>query len=178
MTFNGELLPIRSFENYIDLYIGPKSETKRFYEKANERWEYAVCLSPLDEFTHVSYVNGISTSKGGKHVDYILTQIVKKIVAFIEKKKKIRVKPVTIKEQLMLFINCVIENPTFDSQTKDFMNLPVKKFGSNCVVSDKFIEKIAKMGVMDAAISLSEIKANKDAKKTDGRKTRSIRGVT
>ena len=177
VTFNGELLPIRSFENYIDLYIGPKSESKRFYEKANERWEYAVCLSPLDEFTHVSYVNGISTSKGGKHVDYILNQIVKKIVAFIDKKKKIKVKPVTIKEQLMLFVNCVIENPTFDSQTKDFMNLPVKKFGSNCTVSDKFTEKIAKMGVMDAAISLSEIKANKDAKKTDGRKTRSIRGL-
>ena len=77
----------------------------------------------------------------------------------------------------MLFVNCVIENPTFDSQTKDYMNLPIKKFGSACTVSEKFIEKIAKMGVMNAAISLTEIKSNKDAKKTDGRKTRSIRGL-
>ena len=122
VKFNGLTLPIRSFENYIDLYIGAKSETKRLYEKDGERWEYAVCLSPLDEFTQVSFVNGICTGKGGKHVDYILNQIVKKLVVYIEKKKKIRVKPVTIKEQLMLFVNCVIENPTFDSQTKDFMN--------------------------------------------------------
>lgn len=177
VKFNGQTLPIRSFENYIDLYIGTKSETKRLYEKDGERWEYAVCLSPLDEFTQVSFVNGICTGKGGKHVDYILNQIVKKLVAYIEKKKKIRVKPVTIKEQLMLFVNCVIENPTFDSQTKDYMNLPIKKFGSACTVSEKFIEKIAKMGVMNAAISLTEIKSNKDAKKTDGRKTRSIRGL-
>ncbi len=177
VKFNGLTLPIRSFENYIDLYIGAKSEIKRLYEKGGERWEYAVCLSPLDEFTQVSFVNGICTGKGGKHVDYILNQIVKKLVVYIEKKKKIRVKPVTIKEQLMLFVNCVIENPTFDSQTKDYMNLPVKKFGSSCTISEKFIEKIAKMGVMNAAISLTEIKSNKDAKKTDGRKTRSIRGL-
>ena len=44
------------------------------------------------------------------------------------------------------------------------------KFGSKCVVSDKFIEKLAKMGVMDAALSLNEIKQNKAAKKTDGKK--------
>ena len=156
--FNDELVSIKSFEGYIDLFIGAKSETKRAYEKGGERWEYAVCLSPLAEFTQVSYVNGICTNKGGKHVDYILNQITRKLVSFIEKKKKIRVKPTTIKEQLMLFINCVIENPTFDSQTKDYMNLPVNKFGSSCTLTDKFIEKLAKMGVMEAAISLNEIK--------------------
>ena len=177
VKFNGLSLPVRSFENYVDLYIGSKSETKRLYEKDGERWEYAVCLSPLDEFTQVSFVNGICTGKGGKHIDYILNQIVKKLVAYIDKKKKIKVKPVTIKEQIMLFVNCVIENPTFDSQTKDYMNLPIKKFGSSCNISDKFIDQIAKMGIMETAISLTEIKTSKDAKKTDGRKTRSIRGL-
>ena len=177
VSFNNKLIPVRSFETYIDRYIGPKNETKRVYERDNPRWEYAICLSPVDEFTQVSYVNGIYTGKGGKHIDYILNQIVRKVVAFIEKKKKIKVKPITVKEQLMLFVNCVIENPTFDSQTKDYMNLPVRKFGSSCNVSEKFAEKIAKMGVMEAAISLNEIKSNKDAKKTDGRKTKSIRGI-
>ena len=41
-----------------------------------------------------------------------------------------------------------IENPAFDSQTKDHECLNIK-FGSTCVVSDKFIEKIIKMGVED-----------------------------
>ena len=54
----------------------------------------------------------------------------------------------------------------FDSQTKDYMNTPVSKFGSKCEVSDKFIEKIAKLGVMDAACALTEIKETKAAKKT------------
>ena len=46
----------------------------------------------------------------------------------------------------MVFLRCDIENPAFDSQTKDFMNTPIGKFGSSCTVSDKFIEKLAKMG--------------------------------
>jgi DNA topoisomerase-2 len=57
------------------------------------------------------------------------------------------------------------------------MNTPSSKFGSKCDVSDKFIEKVAKMGVMDAALQLTEVKENKAAKKTDGVKTKSIRGI-
>ena len=176
VRFNHQMIPVRTFEQYINLYIGNENEPKRIYEKQS-RWEYAICLAPMDEFTHIAFVNGVYTSKGGKHVDYILNQIVRKVSLYIEKKKKIKVKAVTIKEQLMLFINCVIENPSFDSQTKDYLNTPVSKFGSRCEVSDKCIDKIIKMGVMDAAISLTEIKAQKLAKKTDGRKTCTIRGI-
>ena len=96
---------------------------------------------------------------------------------FIEKKKKVKVNPNTIKEQLVLFLRCDIENPAFDSQTKDYMNTPSAKFGSKCDVSDKFIEKVAKMGVMDAALQLTEVKENKAAKKTDGVKSKSVRGI-
>ena len=177
VKLNSSPVPIKTFEQYVNMYVGSKTDTKRIYEKVNERWEYAICLTPLDEFTQVSFVNGIYTSKGGKHVDYILNQITKKLCEYIEKKKKVSVKPNTIKEQLMLFINCVVENPAFDSQTKDYMNTAVSKFGSTCKVSDKFIEKVAKLGVMDQAISLNEVKQNKQAKKTDGKKTRSVRGI-
>ena len=57
------------------------------------------------------------------------------------------------------------------------MNTPSSKFGSKCDVSDKFIEKVAKMGVMDAACAITEVKENKAAKKTDGVKSKSIRGI-
>jgi DNA topoisomerase II len=218
VSLNGTQLPIRNFQQYIDLYIGKarasaasgKSEaasetasvsddaasleattsastsaaavstsySKRVYEEASERWEYAVALSPTHQFEQVSFVNGICTHKGGKHVDYILGQITRKLVAYIEKKKKISVNPNTIKEQLFLFLRCDIVNPAFDSQTKDYMNTPSNKFGSSCNVSDQFIEKVAKMGVMDAACSLTEIKErNVAAKKTDGVKTKTIRGI-
>ena len=177
VKYNDKVIPIKTFEQYVDLYIGSKSETKRYYEFSNERWEYVVALAPKEEFTHVSFVNGIFTSKGGKHVDYLLNQIIKKLTAYIKLKKKVEVKASTIKEQLIIFVRCDIENPTFDSQTKDYMSTPISKFGSTCQVSDAFIEKIAKMGVMSAACALTEVKENKAAKKTDGTKTKSIRGI-
>ena len=177
VKYNNEVLQVKSFQDYIDLYIGSKTETPRIYEEANERWEYAVCLAPKEEFTQVSFVNGIYTSKGGKHVDYIIGQIVKKLTTYIKEKKHIDVKPASIKEQLMIFVNCTIENPAFDSQTKDYLNTAVSNFGSSCDVSIKFIEKIAKMGVMSVACSLTEVKENKAVKKTDGSKCKTIRNI-
>ena len=177
VKFNSELLPIRQFSQYVDLYLGSKNEVKRYHEEANERWEYVLALSPNDEFQQVSFVNGIFTSKGGKHVEYILNQIIRKLSNYILKKKKINVKPSTIKEQLMLFIRCDIENPSFDSQTKDYLTTQSSKFGSVCNVSDKFIEKIAKMGIMEAACLLTEVKDVKAAKKNDGVKSKNIRGI-
>ena len=58
----------------------------------------------------------------------------------------------------MLFVRSNIENPTFDSQTKDYLNTPISKFGSTCNVSDKFIDKIAKMGIMNSACEITDIK--------------------
>lgn len=171
-------VPVKNFQQYLDLYIGSKDDVKRAYEADESgRWEIAAALSSTHEFQQVSFVNGIHTNKGGKHVDYILGQITRKLCAYIEKKKKVIVNANAIKEQLILFLRCDIENPAFDSQTKDFMNTPSSKFGSSYTVSDKFIEKLAKMGVMEAACLITEVKENKAAKKTDGSKTKSIRGI-
>ena len=177
INYNNILSPIKNFQNYIDLYLGSKDTTKRIYEHHEERWEYAVAISPTHEFMQVSFVNGICTFKGGKHIDYISGQIIRKLADYIEKKKKIKINNSAIKEQLFLFLRCDIENPSFDSQTKDFMNTPSNKFGSSCSVTDSFIERVAKMGVMEVACNLTEVKENKLAKKTDGSKTKSIRGI-
>jgi DNA topoisomerase-2 len=179
VSINDAVVPVKNFQQYVDLYIGTKDQDSghRVYEAPSERWEYAVTLSPTHEFVQVSFVNGICTFKGGKHVDYLMGQITRKLVAYIEKKKKIVVNANAIKEQLMIFIRCDITNPAFDSQTKDYMNTPSNKFGSTCTVSDSFIEKLAKMGVMDMACSLTEAKENRLAKKTDGSKTKTIRGI-
>lgn len=178
VSYNNTVVPVKNFQQYMDLYIGAKGDAKRIYEQFDERWEYAVALSPTHEFTQISFVNGIATFKGGKHVDYIVGQITRKLGDYIEKKKKVRVNPNSIKEQLMLFLRCDIENPAFDSQTKDYMNTPSSKFGSSCTVSDAFIEKIAKMGVMDLACSITEAKETRNAaRKTDGAKVKNIRGI-
>jgi|688.fasta_scaffold03638_11 DNA topoisomerase-2 len=175
VKYNGTVVPVKDFKQYIGLYIRP--DVKRVYEAPSDRWEYAVCLTNTDEFGHVSFVNGICTSKGGKHVEYIMGQLLRKLAAFIKTKKKVDVKPATIKEQLTLFLRCDVENPAFSSQTKDELTTTSANFGSACTVSDEFVEKVAKMGVMDAACALTEVKEAKAAKKTDGAKTRTIRGI-
>jgi len=174
VKLNDQVVPVRTFAQYVDLYIGA---AKRVHEEANEHWEFAMALAPTQEFTQVSFVNGIYTAKGGKHVDYIVNQVVRKMVALIKAKKKIDVKPATIKEQLMVFVRCDIENPSFDSQTKDFLTTPSTAFGSSCEVSDKFIEKLAKLGIMDTACALTEVKDTQALKTTDGNKTVKVRGI-
>lgn len=179
VKYNSVPIPVKTFKNYTDLYLGNtvESNSKKVYEENGERWEYLIALSPTHEFIQVSFVNGIHTSKGGKHVEYILNQVTRKLIEYIEKKKKIVVNSTSIKEQLILFLKCDIENPAFDSQTKDYMNTPSSKFGSSCIVSDKFIEKLAKIGIMDSACALTELKENKIAKKTDGSKTKHVKGI-
>ena len=170
VKYNDELVPVKDFNHYVSMYTESDKVTE-----SHDCWSYTVVLS--DEFKQVSFVNGIFTSKGGKHVEYIVNQIVKKMSALILKKRKVEVKSAVIKEQLTIFLNSTIENPSFDSQTKDFLTTTSSKFGSSCEVSDKFIDKLATMGVLNNACDMSELKEKKNSKKTDGNKSKNIRGI-
>ena len=48
-----------------------------------------------------------------------------------------------VKNHMWIFVNALIENPTFDSQTKENMTLQVKSFGSTCQLSEKFIKAVS-----------------------------------
>ena len=85
--YNDVLAPVKNFQQYVDLYVGNKGETKRIYETTDERWEYAVALTPNHEFTQVSFVNGICTFKGGKHVDYIMVNLLVSYVIISKRRK-------------------------------------------------------------------------------------------
>ena len=175
VKMNQQSLKVNDFKHYVQLYLNEEDKKQTLYEVGGERWSIAVSLN--QEYKQVSFVNGICTSKGGKHVEYVVNQITKKMVQYILQKKKVTVKPAVIKEQLFVFVNCVIENPSFDSQTKDYLNTSVSKFGSTYEVSSGLIDKLAKMGIMNTSCALSEIKDKKNAKKTDGNKNKNIRGI-
>jgi len=172
--YNSVECKCRNFEDYISKYIGKLKRVHHIDE--NGRWEYAICMAPQQEFSQVSFVNGIYTVKGGKHVEYIIGQVLRKLVDYIEKKKKIRVAPASIKEQLLIFLRCDIINPSFDSQSKECCTTTYTNFGSQHTVPDTVIEKIAKLGVMDISCALQSAKETKTvAKKTDGIKTRLVK---
>ena len=174
--FNDEKLESKNFEKYIDLFLGPKKDYFRVYEKS-ERWEIGVAMTPNHNFEQVSFVNGISTSKGGKHVDYIVSQITKKLSALIAKKHKIDVKQNFIKDNIIVFIKCIIDNPSFDSQTKECMTTNRAKFGSTFEISDKFIDNLSKSGIVEKSMELSSLKEMKSLKKNDGRKQSRLKGI-
>ena len=175
--FNNEKIECKNFEKYIELYLGSKTECPRVYERVNPRWEVCVALSPSLSFEDVSFVNGIHTSKGGKHVDYIINQVTKKLCEWILKKRKITIKQNYIKENLIVFIKCTIDNPSFSSQTKEYMTTNKDKFGMTCDISNKFIDQLSKCGIVERAIDLAEAKDNKSLKKNDGKKQNKIKGI-
>ena len=176
---NGEKLICKEFEKYANYYIGTKSEKQRVYEKINDRWEIVVATSEDDKLEHVSFVNGVYTFKGGKHVENVSNHIAKKIQQYIAtkgyKKKKHNLKVNHIKENMWIFLRSVIVNPSFDSQTKEFLTTPATKFGSKFEVNDKFIQSLLKIGIVEKAIKLSEFKENNSVSKTDGKKKSTIR---
>ncbi|KAG0265402.1 DNA topoisomerase 2 [Mortierella polycephala] len=173
---NGERIKIKNFKEYIDMYIPVPGEgeekPKMIYDSPNERWEIA-CIPSDGQFQHVSFVNSISTSKGGVHVDYIANQIVKELVATVKKKSKsTNVKPFHIKSHMWVFVNCLVENPAFDSQTKENMTLKQSAFGSKCELSEKFIKDIIKSPIVDGVVNWAAVKDSLALKKTDGSSNR------
>lgn len=176
--FNGKKLETKTFEKYVDIFIGSKTDQLRVYEKIDDRWEVVAACND-GGFEQVSFVNGIWTVRGGKHVEYITNQIVKKLIDMAQKKKKdIVIKPQYLKDNLIIFVKCTIPNPAFDSQTKETLTTPFSKFGSKPELSDKFIEKLYKSGIIEKASSISMLLDNKNLKKTDGKKRSTIRGLT
>lgn len=148
------------------------------YEQFNERWAVAVADTPTEKYFQASFVNGIWTSKGGTHVDYITNQIVNHIVDYLETKKKVKVKPSLVKDSIAIFVNCLIENPSFSSQTKEILTTKSTAFGSKCQIPEEFLKKVqSKLQAIESILDAQKIKDDKDNKKTDGKKSSKIHGI-
>jgi DNA topoisomerase-2 len=61
-----------------------------------------------------------------------------------------------------LFVNALIENPAFDSQTKETLNTKATNFGSTYKLSDAFIKAVLKSGVVETVLHVA--KAKEEAK--------------
>lgn len=175
---NDKKLEYKTFERYADLYLGNKTEHFRVAEKINDRWEIIASYTDTNGFEQVSFVNGIWTMKGGKHVDYIVNQIISKLIELLSKRRKgLEIKPNNIKNHLMVFVKSTINNPTFDSQSKDSLTTPISKFGSKAEISDKFIDKLSKSPLIEKTLNMCDGNNKAAHKKTDGKKETRVRGL-
>ncbi|KAL9226457.1 hypothetical protein vseg_002268 [Gypsophila vaccaria] len=184
---NGTEIEVKSFHEYSQFYLTSVDDNKEnslpridnnTKDDINPRWQISVSRSE-GQFQQVSFVNNINTIKGGTHVDYITGQITKFIIDIVKKKNKnANLKPHIVKNHLWIFVNALIDNPAFDSQTKETLTTRPNSFGTTCELSDKFLKKVVdSSGVVENLLSWAEFKQNKDLKKTDGAKTRKIFGL-
>lgn len=137
-------------------------------------WEYAIV--PYHQYEQVSFVNGNATIQGGKHVDYILYQIINRYKKMLEDKKKLKeLKPNFIKDKLFVFLRSTVANPSFNSQTKEQLTTPSKDFGCIITVSDQFINKLYKSSITDEIVEFCKFKETSAlSRQTDGKKTNKI----
>ena len=195
---NGKKLPIRHFQHFTELFLD--KSTKRVYECIYEKkstanttdvstttiapeeeiaWEIVVCPSPDNTFRHVSYVNYLLTYLGGRHVDYVSEKIAKKLCdQFNEKKSKNQstMERKHVRNNLWVFINVTIVNPTFSSQTKEYLTTSCIDFPS-CDISESFYTKLYKTEIMDRAKSLRDYQEKQLVVKGDGKKVKTITGI-
>jgi DNA topoisomerase-2 len=180
VSWNGTTVATNTFEKFVKLFV--KADAAVAYERCGERWEVAAVLARslfdednVPEEKHISFVNGINTKKGGKHVEKVIGTVMGDFCE-VAAKKKVPIKPAQLRDSVVFFVNATIVNPAFDSQTKETLTTPASKFGS-VFKSEKMAAALVKLGLLDEAVAILDAKANKDAKKTDGSKKRTLRGM-
>jgi DNA topoisomerase-2 len=182
VRWNGEVIATNTFEKFVRLFLKEEGTHGVVYESCGPRWEVAAVLARslyeedgAPDYKHVSFVNGINTRRGGKHVDTVVGHV---LGDFCEAaaKRKVTVKPAQIKDAVIFFVNATIVNPSFDSQTKETLTTPAKQYGSVFKTDGKLVEGLLKIGLLDEARAILDAKAAKDAKKTDGTKKKTLRG--
>ncbi len=179
VTWNKKPIAVNSLDKFAKLFL--REGGQMAHELAGPRWDIVAVpvghLSAEPDEKHLSFVNGIKTRKGGKHVESVVKKVLDDFCDGPAKKKKIDIKPSQLKDSVMFFIDSTIVNPSFDSQTKEYLTTAASKFGSTPKFAGKLVDGLVKTGLLDEAQAILDAKLSKDAKKTDGKKKSKIRGM-
>jgi len=160
---NEELIPVNSLETYSELYDTSIDE-KLFIKNKNS--EVLICPANINEFQHISFVNGTYTRLGGVHVDAWSEVIFRPLVEKFNKKDKPQVNIKDIKQFFRIFVVATIPNPEFSSQDKEKLEAP--KINPDVKQTD--INKILKWSVIEDINDIIKMKEMVVLKKTEKKK--------
>ncbi|KAK4943545.1 DNA topoisomerase 2 [Elasticomyces elasticus] len=181
VKLNGSKLPVRNFKKYIEMYTkaikkergeeAAHDTSEIILESPDPRWEIGFTVSD-GSFQQVSFVNSVASTSGGTHVNYVADQIVTRLMEIVKKRNKggATLKPNQIRNHIFIFVNALIVNPAFTSQTKEQLTTKPSQFGSKFQVSEKFMKEIAKTEVINNILHFAQQKADQILKKSDGNK--------
>ena len=163
----GEPIPALTFEKFAKMHTG----LEKMLTVVTDRWTVSIGPSPDSSFEQVSFVNGISTTKGGTHVDHAASVVSAGVIA--ELSKKIQLKPQQVKNAFWIFVRATLENPTFSSQVKSECTSKVTEFGSKFQPPSKaYYKNVLKTGIQEELMLLSKFKEMKMLAKSDASNVR------
>ena len=142
---------------------GSTTSTAGLYIRPNRHWEIVVGASTEAKFQQVSFVNSISTLRGGTHVNIMVEQLCRRIADYTNRNHGKEIGTVItsnqVRSHLKIFVSALIENPSFDSQLKESLTTPSNKFGSNPVLSERFTKQvIANSGIVESLVNWARAK--------------------
>ena len=161
---NDELIPVKTLSDYAKMYSNPSSGGDHLLIKTENS---EVILQPHDnnEYQTFSWVNGVNTVDGGKHVDAWTEELFRPIVTKLNKPNKPQINIKDVKQFFQLFVICSIPNPIFESQNKKMLTSPT----ITAIVTPTQINKILKWDVIEKInqiISGKELNILKKAERT------------
>lgn len=160
VSFNGRKIEINTFEKFVKEY-----DSQSVFYECEDRWRLGVSYSK-NGFNHISFVNSTPSFDGGTHIDYITDKIIDAVREKIEKKTKQTIKPSEIRNNLTILLDCNINNPRYNSQTKEKLITPPNQFGSQFSLDEKIIKKLLASKVVENIIEWAMRKKEMDDIKT------------
>ena len=163
VTWQGAPVPVASLRDLIELYAPPPAgeaaDAHLAVAQLTPRWQLGVCLTPPGAggggggggarvnggfVDGSSFVNGVATPLGGTHVRHASKALLAPLRAALAPRLGMAAATLTaadVAPHLMLFVNCLVDNPEFDSQAKERLSSPEAHFGGRCVAGAAFAKQ-------------------------------------
>jgi DNA topoisomerase II len=169
-------IPVTRFSEYVSMY----TESPIISSKIG-RWEVCVSTSDSGQFRQCSFVNGVCTTRGGTHVSLVADALANGLAEKLKRREKSSckdLKPSHVKNHLWVFVNALIENPAFDSQTKEMLTTRPASFGSTWSPPEKTLKDIMNdTDLVKRVLAHASSRQNKELQKQDGKKRGRLTGV-
>ena len=165
-------LETSSFENYLKLFPSDEEWIVGSCIK-NPLWKFAIRFNNNSPLSNISFVNGIYTNRGGKHMEYIIDLLVEKFKKIL---KNNNITKKLINDHLTICLKCSILNPTFNSQSKEELNTPISKFGFECNIANTFWDNIP-LSIIERLKEIISLQDKKILISSDGSKKSKIKNI-
>ena len=198
VSFNGKKFTIATAKEYAKLYLGKEAvknsilyyawpEGTEVMVKKNVEFAKNKGVLPIieicavdtpDTAEKVAFVNNMWTRNGGVHYEAAFKAVASGVLKTVndyntnKKKKdpKTKLTLADVKKHVSLFINCWIEDPIFDSQSKNELKSPTPKVN----IDEKILNSIMKWELVARLYAELDAKLFRSISKSDGKKKKFV----